>query len=117
MPDFDSIDPVPRRSFPSPQEVIDDGQRAAPTMHGLMAESLAIEATLRMWAEREPLDDIFGLGPIVLAEYEWVCRLPAHAAFASRDRSSSTSVCSPSALKRTCMPSGARSTRSTKSRT
>ena len=40
MPDFDSIDPVPRRSFPSPQQVIDDGQRAAPTMHGLIAESL-----------------------------------------------------------------------------
>src|SRR5512144_2785292 len=102
MPDFDSIDPVPRRLFPSPQQVIDDGQRAAPTMHGLMAESLAIEATLRMWAEREPLDDVFGLGRIVLAGHEGVCRPSAHAAFASRLRSSSTSVCSPSARNRTC---------------
>ena len=36
-----------------------------------------------------------------------ILRFVSHAAFASRDCSSSTSVCSPSARSRTCMPSGA----------
>ena len=43
--------------------------------------------------------------------------LRLHAALTSRDCSSSTSVWSPSARSRTCMPSGERSTRSTSSRT
>ena len=51
MPNLYGIDPMPSRSLPAPQQVINDGERTALPIHWLMAKGFAKEATFRVRAE------------------------------------------------------------------
>ena len=65
VPDLHGIDPVPVRTLPGGEQVVDGGARAAPALAVVVAPRLAVPAALGMGRQPQPIDHGGNLGVVV----------------------------------------------------